>query len=682
MTIILDEIKLKRGASTDVAAASLTRGEPAVALDKKELWVGDGVGKIKITDVQFYNSLSSFPGTGQSNKIYVAKDSAATYLWDPNTSQYKKYELAGQPAIVHCRVRMSTNTTFPSSWQDILFPVKDSETEPTKLYHDPVNQDRIVFNEAGYYRVAYGIVYDVPPVGGTRSDVNSTVSARINKNDANYFPSSLDENVHKLYFVNEGITDEMLNEIVDYFDVGDWVSIQVQASGDPAYVRWSDLEVYKVDSIKGDSGDPGTPGSIQYNGSGIPSVVLGDNNDYYVNNDNGDLYYKQSESWSLISNIKGPQGEPGNAIPLPLVQARRTTEYSVPNGSWGDISFDTTDIENDDTIIEHDNTNRDRILIKENGYYMIGFHGDIDDEGMIRVRKNDTDVLPGSERDYGAHDDSVDLEGPLANIFFASLNVGDFLTVQIQAASTAEILRVNPIFTVVKMQGPKGDKGDKGDIGDKGESFQIDEYDDLDEAKVSFIESGSGASPSDLYYFLVLDDNRSNQSLPTGISGDMTRHVIMYDGINWYDFGPFTGIDGPQGPQGPPGLDGVGLTEQHYAESESEQQTTNNAFDQKLKLTTSALSGGTYRIQWYYEWQYSSSNRNFKARVQVDDTTIISEQSQEPKDSGNDVYYIESGFKRIVLSAGVHTVDIDWCCENLGDTAIIRRARIELWKTG
>jgi hypothetical protein len=163
MANIIDLIKLKRGSSSNVAAASLDIGEPAVALDTKELWVGDGTGKIKITDTQFYNSIANFPATGIVNKLYLAKDSAATYIWDPDTLQYKKYELAGQPAVVHCRVRMSTNTTFPSSWQDLSYPVKESETEPTKLKHDSSNQDRIIFLEAGYYRVSYNITYDIPP---------------------------------------------------------------------------------------------------------------------------------------------------------------------------------------------------------------------------------------------------------------------------------------------------------------------------------------------------------------------------------------------------------------------------------------------------------------------------------------------------------------------------------------
>lgn len=521
MTNVIDLIQLKRGSSGNVAAASLEKGEPAVSLDTKELWVGDGTGKIKISDTLFYNTYSNLPATGQSNKLYVIKDTAGSYIWDPNTNQYKKYELAGESAIVHCRVRMATNVTFPSSWQDISYPTKDSETEPTKLSHDGVNQDRIIFHEAGYYRVSYGVVYDIPIVGaGTESDIDCTVTSRINKNDSNYFPASLNENIHKMYFVHRGLSDTLVNEIVAYFDVGDWVSIQIMATGDPAFARWSDLEVYKVDSIKGDKGDPGSPGSIWHNGSGIPSVLLGDDNDYYHNNDNGDVYNKQIGSWVLISNIIGAIGP----------------------------------------------------------------------------------------------------------------------------------------------------------VGPAGEAFSIDEYDNLDEAKITSIESGSGASPTDLFYFLVLDDNRTNQTLPSPLSGDMSRHVIMYDGIVWYDFGPFTGIEGPAGPAG------SGLSEVFNSASETVQQTTNNVFQQKVRLTLTGLTGGTYRIGWYYEWNYNASQRDFRARIQLDDTTDLMEHLQEPADSGSDQFHTAGGFKYQTLSAGNHDIDLDWCCSNLGDTATIRRARLELWK--
>lgn len=51
--------------------------------------------------------------------------------------------------------------------------------------------------------------------------------------------------------------------------------------------------------------------SFILNGSGVPSSGLGSNDDYYINNDNGDLYYKSGGAWAVITNLQGPTGAQG-----------------------------------------------------------------------------------------------------------------------------------------------------------------------------------------------------------------------------------------------------------------------------------------------------------------------------------------------------------------------------------
>jgi len=677
MANTIDLIKLKRGANSNVQSASLERGEPAVSLDTKDLWVGDGVGNIKITDVYFYNTLTNLPATGEDNKLYITKDSGLTYIWDSGLPGYRSYELGTTSTIIEVRVRMSTNTAFPSSFQNVVYTTKDQETDPTKLYHDPTNQDRIVVLEEGWYRVAYGVVYDVPIVGaGTESTIDTTVTSRLMKNNSVIMAASYNENVLKMLSNHRGYTDTLVNEIIDYFVPGDFITLQIQGQNDPAFCRWSDLEMYAIGAVKGDVGNPGPPGSIWFNGAGVPNPVIGDNNDYYLDNSSSDIYHKVSGSWTLVGNIKGDQGVAGSAIPLPAVQMRRTTTYGIANSTWGTVTFDATDVESDSSIIEHDTVNTERALIKETGTYLIGFFGDVTDEAMLQIIKNGSTVVPGSQRDFGNHADSVPLEGLLGGMFMANLDANDYLEVQLQSASTGETLQTNPVFMIMKMQASKGDQGDQGLQGPAGEAFKIDEYDHLDEAKITAIEGGS-ASPTDLYYFLTLNDVRSNQTLPANLNGDMTGHVLMYDGSNWYDFGPFTGLEGPQGPQGDAG---EGLSEQHEVSSDTFQQTTTNTFQQKLRLVANGLSGGKYRIGWYYEWQYNVAQRDFRSRVQVNDNITLMEQRQEPKDTGSDQFYPVGGFKYELLSAGDYNIDFDFCCTNLGDTAGIRRVRLELWK--
>jgi len=709
MANTIDLIKLKRGANSNVQAASLQRGEPAVSLDTKDLWIGDGVGNVKITDSYFYNSSSSFPATGIAGKLYIANDTAAAYVWDPNILAYKKYELFGQPAMVHCRVRMNTYTTFPTTWQDIVYPIKDSETEPSRLSHSVANQDRIYFNEAGYYRVAYNIMYSIPPNGTPPTNVNSTLNARINKNDSVFLPASECDNSHILTNVNQGgITDELSNEVVEYFNANEWISVQVISSGDPSAILKSDLEVYKVDSIKGDTGLPGPSGSVWYNGAGIPAGATGENGDYYLNTNTSDVYEKQSGSWVLIGNIKGVEGPAGDVTLINLVSARRSTTYNIGT-TWGDVTLDTTEAETDDTVIKHDDTNTERIYVYEDGWYDIDFYF----QSLVattmtlvygRIQVNGTTSIPASEVTGDFYQTEIQ---DLKASFPYYLNNGDYITVQLMRANTSVVTcQPNLVLNIKRLQGIKGipgvdgadgangvdgADGATGPQGPQGEAFQVDEYDDLDEAKITSIETTSGASSTDLYYFLVLDDNRSNQTLPAPLNGDMSKHVIMYDGSVWFDFGPFTGLKGEPGDTGPAGADGQdgadgvdgqdGVFEELFeTSSETLQQTTNNAYQQKVRLTLTGLVGGKYRISWYYEWQYNNRSNDFRGQVQIDDTTTIMEHQWEPKDAGSDQWHPASGFKYENLSAGNHTVDLDWCCSNLGDTASIRRARLEIWK--
>lgn len=58
----------------------------------------------------------------------------------------------------------------------------------------------------------------------------------------------------------------------------------------------------------GQDGTDGKDGSMWYNGEGAPSELEGVNNDYYLDSLTGDVYNKQSDTWSKVANIKGPAG--------------------------------------------------------------------------------------------------------------------------------------------------------------------------------------------------------------------------------------------------------------------------------------------------------------------------------------------------------------------------------------
>ena len=57
---------------------------------------------------------------------------------------------------------------------------------------------------------------------------------------------------------------------------------------------------------------PGSPGSVWYEGAGVPANGLGIDGDFYLNTSNGNVYRKASGIWGLpIANLTGPAGAPG-----------------------------------------------------------------------------------------------------------------------------------------------------------------------------------------------------------------------------------------------------------------------------------------------------------------------------------------------------------------------------------
>lgn len=324
------------------------------------------------------------------------------------------------------------------------------------------------------------------------------------------------------------------------------------------------------------------------------------------------------------------------ASPLPSLQVRRTTAYTDIPVTWADVAFDTTDLENDNTILEHDDSNADRILVKEDGLYMVQYNFTVDDEAMGRVRIDDTTAIDGSEKEGGALGDVNDTNQLIHNAFFVNLTAGEYLTLQIQARSTAESMLAGATFTATKMQGAKGDTG----------------------------PAGSGTT-------VVLQEG--------GTDVTNTPHTtINFDGT---DFDVTDNGDGSATITSNASAGPVFGTEYQSASSESESTTTSTSFQNKLNMTTPSLPAGTYRIGYSYEWNLSGSTRyDFRGRVQINDTVTISEHREEPQDSATDQWRDFSGFFHHTGS-GVLSIDIDYeRSSSSGGTARIRRARLEIWR--
>jgi len=226
-----------------------------------------------------------------------------------------------------------------------------------------------------------------------------------------------------------------------------------------------------------------------------------------------------------IGNLPGGAG----GGDLASVAARRTTTFAVPQTpTWTDITLDTTDVENDTAVLEHDDTNTERIVAKETGLYLISYGTLMDsppdaDTINLRVLKNGAVVIPQLSR-ISEEDDEDRI------VFHAvpvELTANDYITFQVNRNSaTAFNLLAGTVFTAIRMRGSKGETGAQGATGsgsnvtlkDEGTSVPNTPHDTLNftgsgvtvtdegggQAKVDIPGGGSGL-PSYSYDAITLD---------------------------------------------------------------------------------------------------------------------------------------------------------------------------------
>ena len=313
---------------------------------------------------------------------------------------------------------------------------------------------------------------------------------------------------------------------------------------------------------------------------------------------------------------------------LASVCGRRTTTLAA-SASYQDITLDTTPVENDTDVLEHDNTNTDRILIKETGLYMVGYY--LANQPPVssttcnaRVRINDTTVIAQSQETVESDDEIVFI----SSSFPVELTSGDFITLQVQA-TTSDTIQAGVTFWAVRARGSQGPQG----------------------------IAGSGSS-------VTVKDSGTN--IPN------TPHTAL-------DFvGNLAASDAGSGVAEISVLFG---SEYQTARSDSESSTTSATPIQKLRMTTSALVGGNYYIGWYFEWGSDADDKNNQFRVQIDDTTTLTQLCYEDRGKATDtpaVWRPASGWDIRTLSSGAKNIDVDyWTAAN---TVYIRNARLVLWR--
>lgn len=109
---------------------------------------------------------------------------------------------------------------------------------------------------------------------------------------------------------------------------------------------------------------------------------------------------------------------------------------------------------------------------------------------------------------------------------------------------------------------------------------------------------------------------------------------------------------------------------------ETQSSTTSTTFQQKLRMTTTDLPAGTYRLGWTFTCWNSNTADRVEVQVEQDDTTVVGYHFHEPKDVLDRI--ARSSFNYLSLD-GIHTFDVDYR-QQAGSTAYIEKVRLELWR--
>ena len=113
-----------------------------------------------------------------------------------------------------------------------------------------------------------------------------------------------------------------------------------------------------------------------------------------------------------------------------------------------------------------------------------------------------------------------------------------------------------------------------------------------------------------------------------------------------------------------------------YADSNGISTTTSTTAQQKVQLTWTATDAD-YLIEWAAEVRVQNSNRKIGVRARADGVFDINEIFINPSKASGDWGPV-GGFIKRTITAGVHTIEIDFRSSNAGALVGIRNARIKV----
>lgn len=488
---------------------------------------GDGTGILMGEDIDLANN-QLLQARVQNLPTAPTCDGTTTGLIYHNTTSNQSYVCNGSvfvqidavasasQTLSAIQIRQSADFAIPvGGWGDISFDSTDIENDPSTIIHNTGNTDRIDILADGLYQ----ITYDVDLLEGAAS----TDEARVRVNDT----TVLNGSYARTLLANQwGIVsaDHVSNTFFVSLSAGDFVTFQMQTNA--AHNAGADaiFSIVKLDGIQGPAGPAGADGV-----DGAPGGTTVDIEDDLVTilsnvdsiNFGANLTVTDDGGNQVTIDASGTGG--GTVADLAVVQARRTTDFTLAaTNTWYDVPLDTTDIENDSTVIEHNVGDTDRIDVKSDGLYRVTYHVRANDAGAThtintRVRANDTTLLNGSllgETNYQGE------YGTISGNFVASLTAGDFVTLQVER-TTANTVVGETLLTVTKLEGLPGPAGADGAPG--GTTVDVQQNDSVVASNVDALNFEGSVS--------VVDEGAGKVTVTVSGSGGSTANIFYaYDG--------------------------------------------------------------------------------------------------------------------------------------------------------
>lgn len=112
-------------------------------------------------------------------------------------------------------------------------------------------------------------------------------------------------------------------------------------------------------------------------------------------------------------------------------------------------------------------------------------------------------------------------------------------------------------------------------------------------------------------------------------------------------------------------------------DSITESTTTLAIFQDKINFITPSIPSGTYRFDYSYMWQ-TPTNTTCEYQVVIDG--VVRSGVRAYRVTHTSVYGGDAGYFDLVLTAGTHTVSLQWRAQAAGNTAKIKEARISLFR--